>query len=1103
MVRGPGISEQLQIPSVSDISRSHSTANPNVRRNSGAWRKWALGVALLLIATQLAAQGVATSAIRGIVRSDDNVPIDAAVTIRNVATGVVWKARVREGNYLLQGLEIGGPYVIEVRHLGFVSQRSAPTTLPLGSSVEVDFILKRAPLTLDTVTVVTRRPDLAQAGGGGTSTTIDDDLLHRLPTLNRNVFDFLPLAPQLSTKVGAGRTGLSAAGANLRFNNFLINGVDERLVNGNVSSGINGGKSIPVDAVKEYQVLVAPYDVRYGDFTGALVNTVTRSGTNELTGSAFSYWRSDRLGRPQDDSTSQPYERLQTGFSFGGPVRRNRIHFFVAPEVQRLTSPAPGAYLGQPETSAAKLRIDPADISRFEDVMKKYGLIPGSAGVVTNKSNLLNVFIRVDAAIPEWNSRIIAFASSGFSDDSRFTRTSLDSFSLSTYRFSTASRGRLASIQLHTDLPWLRGGHNELLMSHLTDGQDFLPDVKQPLVRVALPAVDGGVVTLSSGTAETAQGRFSDNRSFSIKDEFSFSLYRTSEIVVGGQVENFRIHRGGVTGGYGVWTFSNLDSLAKGSAERYELRQDLGDGGAPLSGWQYAAYLGSHWTPAPRLELTGGVRADALSFSSRPAYNAAFDSIFGRRTDRMPDAQLLWSPRLGFTWKPFGPATLRGGVGMFTGRPPKAWYAPAITSNGLGTGLLRCGPSPSDAGPPPAFMPDYRNAPTACGNGPAVGPTGDVDLLDPKLRMAQTLRSSLAFDYRLKQDVLVSTEAVVSRNRADFAFVNLNLKGPQRIDRFGRVMYGTIGDNGVAKPAAVNNGFSEVIDLTNTSRNYSYEMSAQVEKRFARNSSASAAYTWSRVRDVQSPSRVNMSGLSMWGDARAVSGYLDDLTPGISLNDHPHRFVGTITYKLPWGKASTDLSFYYVAESGVPFTYLAHGASRRGDLNADGSNANDPVYVPLDTFDEKEIVLSGKSDARGADNSDAAKLQRIADQRAALDRFIERSECLRRQRGRILQRNSCREPMSQTTIAGARHTFRVASRELEAGLDLFNVLNLINSRWGKYRVSDPKLLEHVEQRQSSAEITQSVFRFNPDRTQWITSPTESAYQLQVGLRYRF
>jgi hypothetical protein len=401
-------------------------------------------------------------------------------------------------------------------------------------------------------------------------------------------------------------------------------------------------------------------------------------------------------------------------------------------------------------------------------------------------------------------------------------------------------------------------------------------------------------------------------------------------------------------------------------------------------------------------------------------------------------------------------------------------------------------------------VPDYRNAPIACRGGAPLqsAPLGDVDLLDAKLRMAQTLRSSLAFDYQFRPDISASAEAVLSRNRADFAFVNLNLKGPQRIDPFGRVMYGTIGANGAAVPA-VRSGFSEVIDLTNTSRNYSYEMSARLEKRFAGSSSASAAYTWSRVRDVQSPSRVNMTGLTMWGDARAVSGYHDDFAPGISLNDRPHRFVAAITYNLPWGHASTSLSFYYVAESGVPFTYLAYGVSRRGDLNADGSNANDPVYVPLDALDEHEINFNGRSDAPGADNSVAAQLQRIADQRAALDRFIQRSQCLRSQRGLIVERNSCREPASHTTIAGARHTFRVGRHAIEAGLDLFNVLNLINSRWGLYRVSDPKLLEHVGQTPGGPETAQPVFRFDPNRPQWTTLSTESSFQLQVGLRYRF
>jgi hypothetical protein len=1082
------------------IGRSASRSKPNVVGRIAQCARWFASVAFVLAASQLAAQGVGTSTIRGVVRSDDDVPLDATVTVRSIATGVVSKTRARQGRYLAQGLEIGGPYVVEVQSLGFASQRSLPISLSLGQAANVDFILERLAVNIDTVTVAANRADLVRTGGG-TAKTIPGDVLHRLPTLDRNVFDFLPLAPQLSTKVGAGRTGLSAAGANIRFNNFLLNGVDERAVNGNVSLGINGGKSVPLDAVKEYQLVIAPYDVRYGDFTGALINTVTRSGTNDMRGSAFAYWRSDRLAR-QD--TSQSYERLQTGFSLGGPIRRNRIHFFIAPEIQRLTSPAPGAYLGQPTTAASTLRVSQTDVARFDNLMRGYGLEAGSGGLVSNRTNLLNAFIRVDAAVPEWNSRMVAFTSYASSEDSRFTRSARDTFYLSSYRFATAPRLRLTSLQLYTDVARIPGGHNELLISHVTDGQDFLTDVKQPVVRVTVPAIDGGVVTLTSGTAESAQGRFSENRSLSFRNEFSFSPASTNEIVLGAQAESFAIRRGGVTGGYGVWTFSNLDSLARGIPERYELRKDLGGAGAPLSGWQYGAYLGTHWRPFHFLELTGGVRADALSFSSHAAYNADVDSLFRRRTDRMPDARVHWSPRLGFTWDMSRATMLHGGIGMFTGRPPKAWYAGAITGNGVGTGVLKCGSLSADNGPPPSFVSDYKNAPNVCRTGSPIqsAPRGEVDLLDSRLRLAQTLRASLAIDHRLSRDVSASAEALMSRNRADFAFVNLNLKGPQRVDAFGRVMYGTLGPNGIAAPTLKSN-FSEVIDLTNTSRNYSYEVSVRLEQKFSVRSSASAAYTWSRVRDVQSPSRVNMSGLAMWGDARAVSGRHDNFTPGISLNDHPHRFVAAVTYATPWRRAAIDLSFYYVAESGVPFTYLAYGASRRGDLNADGSSSNDPVYVPIDASQESEIMFSGRSDAPAADNSAAAEVQRIADQRAALDRFINRSVCLRRQRGLIVERNSCREPPSQTTIAGARHTFRVGSHELEASLDLFNVLNLINSRWGLYRAADPKLLEHVGQTSGTPETAQPVFRFDQNRPQWTILTTESAYQLQVGLRYRF
>ena len=343
-------------------------------------------------------------------------------------------------------------------------------------------------------------------------------------------------------------------------------------------------------------------------------------------------------------------------------------------------------------------------------------------------------------------------------------------------------------------------------------------------------------------------------------------------------------------------------------------------------------------------------------------------------------------------------------------------------------------------------------------------------------------------------------EVLVSRHLSDFVFANLNLKGPQSTDAFGRVLYGTIAANGVALPS-VRSGFSEVIDMRNTSLNYSYQLTTRIDKRFAQRISATASYTYSRVRDVQSPSRVNMPALALWADARATSGRHEDLIRGTSLNDLPHRFVAAVTYTAPWQSRTTEFSFYYVGESGSPFTYLATGVSKRGDLNADGSNANDPIYVPRDASDQTEIVFTGRSEVSGADNSLPAQTNRILAQQAAFERFIDGAPCLRRQRGSIVERNSCREPWSHTTIAGLRQALPIGSDVIEVELDLFNVLNLLSSQWGRYRVAAPRLLEHVGQNPDAT--AQPVFRFNADRPEWITLPTESVFQLQLGVRYRF
>ena len=1038
------------------------------------------------------AQGVASSGIRGTVRAEGAASHDGVrARVTHTATGFTVEVEARQGRFLIQGLDPGGPYIVTVQRLGFLAQRRKGIVLRLGELRELDFVLQPVTAQLKDVTV------LGSAGPahahGGTATTIGESVLHRLPTLNRDLYDFVRLVPQISSKIGLPNAGFSAGGVGFRFNNFLINGVSERTISGSVSNAFSGARSIPLDAVQEYQVLLAPYDVRYGDFAGALINAVTKSGTNTVTGSAFAYGRNDRLAQRSAAAGVGAYERLQYGFSLGGPIVKDRLHFFIAPEMQHLAYPAPGPYVGQPPNAGRDVPVSEGDIARLQSVLGNYGLDAGSAGAARNNNPQRNIFARADLALPAWSSRAVMWTNHTGSDDVVFSRASPDTFSLSSYRTMRVSRSVLSAVQVHTALPRAGGGHNELLLSHRGSGGDGVADVQQPIVRVSVPGTSGGRITLNTGTHETAQattGR-GGSSTFALRDNLTLPVGASHVLTMGGEAEVFRVRRR--TGSYGTWTFASLDDLELGVADKYEVGLDFGGGTAPLNGAQYAVYLGDQWKARQDLSITAGLRADMLTFAGHAPYHAGVDSIFGRRTDLTPARRLELSPRFGFIWDFSGSERhrVRGGAGLFTGRFPLGWAHSAFYSYGGGGGLLRCGRSPRDVGPPPDFNPDFSAAPTVCADGSTIASTrrGDVNLLDRNLRMMRTARTSLAYDRTLPGEIRMTAEALATRALSDFAFVNLNLRESATFDRRGRVMYGSISASGIGTPD-LRSGFSEVIDLRNTSSMRSYQLSTRLERELREGVTGAVSYTHSRVRDAQTPLRVNTRGTVTWASARVLSGRDDDFIPGISSNDLPHRVVLSGVYSVPRPRWRTEISFYYIGESGRPFTYLASGTLRRGDLNADGTNANDPIYVPRSALDSTEIRFDP------SDNS-------VARQQVAFEEFIERTSCLRRQRGRILARNSCREPWSNTTIASVRQSIPAGTRAAEVQLDLFNVLNLLNSAWGLRREAAPALLEHVGQTAGPVQTSHSIFRFDATAPRWKTLPTESAFQLQLALRYRF
>jgi hypothetical protein len=1044
----------------------------------------------------LSAQGVTTAAIGGAVRDERGESVSLAdVEVVNRATGFVTRARTRaDGRYLISGLEVGGPYTIAVRHIGFERYSRDGVYLTIGEAFRADVDLARQAVALPTVTSRALSNESSQPTWG-VGTLISDSLIHRLPISDRDFYGLVRLVPQISTWYG-----LSGAGASPRMNAVMIDGTSEQgLYGGNASGAIWGGKAISLEAVKEYQVLLTPFDVRHGNFAGAMINAVTKSGGREFHGSTFYYGRYGALSRNVPLIRDAHYERVQAGFTVGGPLLKNRANIFIAPEFQRLRFPTVGPYIGQSSTATPALQVHPDTLARFESILGQLGLGGGTAGPVTAGNPLSNIFVRVDVALPGINSRLVLRENYGRTDSAGFSRPSPpptpNCRSLICFPLSSVARHQVATkdgtvAQLLTTFPG--GTYNELTLGRLRTIAKISPVLKQPLIIVQIGQSTLGQ-TLQSGAYEVAHADQTDNRSFDVTNNLTVPLGPHS-LTLGASAQLFRIRRLDLRGAYGVWTFPSLDALAQGQAQSYRVTQDFGGGDVTVPGAQYAAYASDRWEISRRFMLTYGLRADIPTLSSTPPYSRRVDTLFGRRTDVVPSGRVHWSPRIGFLAEPSSTTRLTGGVGVFMGRPPMSWIINSYGNYGMPR-TLTCAAAPAR---PPAFSTNAENPPLACLNGQRLTPdsVGSVNLLDPHLYFPQNLRASLSIARSLSSSVTFRFDGQYTRAIHELFFVNRNLAEPTTTDARGRVIYGTIAPNGRATPALADTAFhADVIELTNQSKDYSYSVTTGLEKRFASNLSASVSITYGHVRDVQSHRFTRNPSFDNWRLGRTVSGRQDAMVATTSDFDQPFRVVASGTYAFVHRYGATDVSLYYLGGSGFPYTYLAGGDQATGDLNADGTPLNDPIYIPRDANDAAEITFDSTVFSAAA-------------QRAAFESFIQGAPCLRRQRGRIMERNSCRSPWVNTLNVGVRQSLpAVRGHTVALELQVFNALNLVNPRWGRISIpsgitaatSQVNVLTHTAQTTSG----QSVFRFDPATRRFDAGNVDSYYQIQLGMRYSF
>jgi len=1091
-----------------------------------------------------AAQGLTTGAIGGLVTDNLDRPAEGVqVQIRNQATGFTAGGLTRSnGRFLVQGLAVGS-YTVTIRRIGFEPIIRDNQQVVLGQTTVVDVQLREAATQLVGVTIT-------GAGTGadfspskeGVGTVLNDTIIRRLPTLNRNFTDLTRATPQVSQPQAGG--GPSAGGVYNRFNNYTVDGVNQNDrfslgSSGGTPGGATNGRIMSIEAVKEFQVLLSPTDVRYGNFAGMLVNAVTKSGTNQWQGGATYTFRTPQMAYDTAFIRNADFDVKQYGFSLGGPIIKDKLHFFVAPEWQSRVDPTAGPSANLGTGLIGDIRLD--SVARIAQIMSARGVDIGSTAPIRRANPLTNLFGRLDWQINGAN-RFAFRQLYNTAEQDEFSRN-LNAFNtnvgqqnsgvrLTSNSFSRRNTNISSVATLYTT--GMSGWSNELSVGYNTIEDERIVPVNTPEISVAVTPVGGTNPNrpVTFGTERFSPDNLLEQRILEVSNNFT-KTFGDHSLTIGGRYERTYIYNYFLSGAAnGAYIFPSIARLAAGTPSGYAFSYaNGGDIQAEFSGQQLTAYAQDLWNISRNFAVTYGVRVDLPSYLDSPGLNqdiltrstAAGSPV---RTDWTPKAAPLWSPRVGFNWNVRGESVtqIRGNIGVFTAPVPFIMSGNAYSNTGLGGVTVTCTEA---LGNVPAFVTDVSQLPTACAGtaAPVPGAAGTVgiNVNDPNFKNPQNLTASLGFDRKLPAGFVFTFEGLYRKAVNGMYLEDLNFRGPREVGgqpyttNTGRVLYADTITTNATGAVTVNNtsrrlitqtgtnnvNFGEgIVYLTNQSADYNYTLTGQLRRRFARTLEMSAAYTFMQSKDVQS--LTSDRAISNLRNGSQTGGIVNDKTNvGTSYFERPHSLQLFGTYTAPWTSAQTDITFFWSGTSGTPFTYTINT-----DVNGDAIVGNDPIYVPRNGADPSEIRIG-----TGAGNAYALNPTAAAD----FESFIARQDCLSSQRGQIMERNSCRSPWQNRMDVSIRQSLpRVRGQSATLQLDIFNAANFVNRSWG--RIALPTLspnfpsqaVLNVRNRQGAPLSSETANGYEFDSRvrggtlfQPALNSTNDLYQLQLTLRLAF
>jgi Carboxypeptidase regulatory-like domain/TonB dependent receptor len=981
--------------------------------------------------THLGAQGVTGAAVHGVVFGIDSQPLPGAtVQVDNPATGEKWRAEtLADGRFYLDHLSVGGPYRILVRAIGYTPESQDSVYLSLGQRLSVDVLLLPAAYQLADVDVTAVPDPRINKGRTGPAITISDSVIERQPVFGRDYTNLALLSPQVAPT----QAGLSFAGAHGQLNSVQLDGAAANDLKGTGFSREGGLFALPLEALQEVKILTAPFDVRFGNFAGGLIQAASKSGSNTLEGSLYGHFEGLSLnGTSPDGTRGGQNTRNEAGLTLGGPIVRDKVAaFFSANGLYQLDFPisSPGRdTTGGADSVGVGVRY--ATMIRFQNILRDiYGVNPGEIATGSVDRSTRSLFAKVTAQLG-LNTRLEV------SHDYLYQNVEIPfTFCCNAGLTSNAEEDPVHdnTTQLNWTAAFGRRWSNELVLARTTRRHRCIPLGDFPTIQVE---ADAG--TIVAGMQEVCLGQDNGQSILALTDNLGWAL-GSHRLTLGTHNELIRIYDDhlGVESTTGQWYFHSLDDLEQGTPFGYTrpiAGPDLPASVRPdFRAWQLGWYVQDQWTATRRLTLTGGIRLDVPLLPTQPEHNPDVLRAFGVNTSSTPSGHFLWSPRLGINYDVSGrqSSILRGGIGLFQGPPPFGWLEEAYAGTGLQAFFLEC----FDEFTPPFTL--EQPQPDQCGDGSL--PTPVITAFDPAFRYPQNLKIAVGADQRLPWNIVATMDLIYTRGVHQFALRDLNLLPPVGFaaGEGGRALYGTIDESGTATPNLRDRAFDQVAQITNASGDRAYSLSFQLQKRFENGNELGVFYTYTDARNREdSPRGDSFGNLS----ATVVDGTRENPNLRTSLYEVPHQLRFLAALDLP---LDVRLGVFFFGGSGSPFSYTV-----QGDVNADGfgtdfSRVNDAVYVPANAGD---ITLVNPEDGSPA----------LAEEYARLNQFIESQPCLRSQRGRLLRRNSCRQPWTSELDARLTKVVSFARGHfLEISADVFNVLNFLDRDWGrKYSISD-------------------------------------------------